>query len=503
VNQSLLGGETAVTAGHSSRDYDSLVVNPYPNLSGTGVVYPARLNPGQVRTPLLLMVVIELAILFSSVYVAGALVCGSIIECDRLIGPLAPKAVLVAVVSFISFVAMGLYRFHQRLYFREAVVRVLVGLVFACLALAILFYAFPSAMINRDIASVAFGYALVLTLIVRLGFVRTVDENVFRRATLVYGAGDRAASITSIRRRADRRGFKVVARVAALGDTIVGDKEVLQTNGKSITDIAIEKGADEIVVAMDDRRGNLPIRELLDARLEGIDVIDLLEFLERETGKIRVDLVHPGWLIFSPGFRRSKFRSFAKRVLDTVVCGILLLVSWPIMLVVALAIKIEDGLSAPVFYTQSRVGRGNRNFTVLKFRSMREDAEEDGKAVWASKEDSRVTRVGNFLRNSRLDELPQVFNVLAGQMSVVGPRPERPEFVNELQENIPYYAERHMVKPGVTGWAQLEYSYGASEEDAIEKLQYDLYYIKNQTLLLDLMIILQTVEVVLWGKGAR
>jgi len=449
------------------------------------------------------MVVIELAILFSSVYVAGALVCGSIIECDRLIGPLAPKAVLVAVVSFISFVAMGLYRFHQRLYFREAVVRVLVGLVFACLALAILFYAFPSAMINRDIASVAFGYALVLTLIVRLGFVRTVDENVFRRATLVYGAGDRAASITSIRRRADRRGFKVVARVAALGDTIVGDKEVLQTNGKSITDIAIEKGADEIVVAMDDRRGNLPIRELLDARLEGIDVIDLLEFLERETGKIRVDLVHPGWLIFSPGFRRSKFRSFAKRVLDTVVCGILLLVSWPIMLVVALAIKIEDGLSAPVFYTQSRVGRGNRNFTVLKFRSMREDAEEDGKAVWASKEDSRVTRVGNFLRNSRLDELPQVFNVLAGQMSVVGPRPERPEFVNELQENIPYYAERHMVKPGVTGWAQLEYSYGASEEDAIEKLQYDLYYIKNQTLLLDLMIILQTVEVVLWGKGAR
>ena len=173
------------------------------------------------------------------------------------------------------------------------------------------------------------------------------------------------------------------------------------------------------------------------------------------------------------------------------------------MLLAALAIKIEDGLSAPVFYKQFRVGQGNVNFNVLKFRSMKQDAEKDGKAVWASENDSRVTRVGNFLRNSRLDELPQVFNVLAGQMSVVGPRPERPEFVSQLQENIPYYAERHVVKPGVTGWAQLKYSYGASEEDAIEKLQYDLYYIKNQTLLLDFLIILQTVEVVLWGKGAR
>jgi sugar transferase (PEP-CTERM system associated) len=278
---------------------------------------------------------------------------------------------------------------------------------------------------------------------------------------------------------------------------------VLRTNGKSITDIAIEKGAEEIVIAMDDRRGNLPVRELLDARLSGIDVVDLLEFLERETGKIRVDLVSPGWLIFSPGFRRSQFKEIAKRAMDAIVCGALLMVSWPIMLLIGLAIKIEDGLSAPVIYKQFRVGQNSRNFNVLKFRSMREDAEKDGKAVWATENDSRVTRVGNFLRNSRLDELPQVFNVLAGQMSVVGPRPERPEFVSELQENIPYYAERHVVKPGVTGWAQLKYSYGASEEDAIEKLQYDLYYIKNQTLLLDFLIIVQTVEVVLWGKGAR
>ena len=277
----------------------------------------------------------------------------------------------------------------------------------------------------------------------------------------------------------------------------------LDPGGKSIGDLALEMGAEEIVVAMDDRRGNLPIRELLDARLKGIDVIDLLQFLERETGKIRIDLVSPGWLIFSPGFRRSRFRQFAKRVLDVLVSSLLLLLGAPAMLLAALAIKIEDGLTAPVFYRQLRVGKGNVPFEVRKFRSMRPDAEKDGKAVWASKNDNRITRVGNFLRNSRLDELPQVFNVLAGQMSVVGPRPERPEFVADLQKNISYYSERHVVKPGITGWAQLKYGYGATEEDAIEKLQYDLYYIKNQTILLDILIILQTLEVVLWGKGAR
>ncbi len=446
---------------------------------------------------------VEFVVLFTSVYFAGIVVLGSIEECNRLLGPVIPKAALVSVVVLISLVAMGLYQFHQRLYFSEAVVRVLVGLALACLALAILFYAYPPLMITRDIATVAIAYATVLLLIARFYFVRTVDEHIFRRSTLVYGAGERAASISAIRRRADRRGFKVVARVAAPGDTIVGEKSVFETNGNSIADIAIEKGAEEIVVAMDDRRGNLPIRELLDARLKGIDVIDLLEFLERETGKIRVDLVSPGWLIFSPGFRRSRIRRLAKRAVDLVVSGALLIVAWPIMLLVAMAIKIEDGMSAPVFYRQLRVGEGNANFHVLKFRSMREDAEKDGKAVWATKNDSRITRVGNFLRKSRLDELPQVFNVLRGQMSIVGPRPERPEFVEDLQKTIPYYSERHIVKPGVTGWAQLKYSYGASEEDAIEKLQYDLYYIKNQTILLDILIILQTVEVVLWGKGAR
>ena len=464
---------------------------------------PIRSIKRQVRTPLLLLAVVELAVLYSSVYVAAMVVFGSIPECARLFGPIAPKAMLVSLVALVSFVSVGLYQYHQRLNFSEAAVRVLVGFAAACAGLAIVFYAFPDLLISREIAAVAIGYSLGLILLTRYFFVRTVDDHIFRRATLVYGAGRRSASIASMRRRADRRGFKVVARVAAPGDESSDQEGVLRTNGQSITEIAIEKGADEIVVAMDDRRGNLPIRELLEARLRGIDVIDLLQFLERESGKIRVDLVSPGWLIFSPGFRRSRLRRFAKRVLDVGASGALLLFSWPILLLVICAIKIEDGFSAPIFYKQCRVGRGNKVFNILKFRSMSVDAEKDGRAVWASKNDNRVTRVGNFLRFSRIDELPQVFNIFVGQMSLVGPRPERPEFVDELQKNIPYYAERHVVKPGVTGWAQLKYSYGASEEDAVEKLQFDLYYIKNQTLILDIMIILQTVEVVLWGKGAR
>jgi len=446
---------------------------------------------------------IESLILFSSVYVAALVLFGSLDEFERLTGPIAPKALIVAVVILVNLIAMGLYQFHQRIYFREAVIRVVVGIAAGCLVLAAISYVLPAVMISRDMAGIAVVYAFALLLVVRYGFVRTVDENVFRHRTLVYGAGGRASSIRDLRRRADRRGFKVVGTVAAPGDTIVGEKASLTMDGKSITEFAIERNADEIVVAMDDRRGNLPVRELLDAKIRGINVIDLMEFLERETGKIRIDLVNPGWLIFSSGFRTSSFRRFTKRLVDIVASATLLLVSWPIILLIAFAIKIEDGISAPVLYRQRRVGRGHELFFVLKFRSMAVDAESDGKAVWAAEDDDRVTRVGQFLRKFRLDELPQLFNVLRGQMSLVGPRPERPEFVEGLLESIPYYAERHSVNPGVTGWAQLRYSYGSTEEDAIEKLQYDLYYVKNQSLILDIMIILQTVEVVLWSKGSR
>lgn len=456
-----------------------------------------------IRTPMLLMAGVESLILYSSIYVAGFVVFGSIADCETRLGPLAPRAATVSGIILVSLIAMGLYQFHQRMRYGEAAIRVVAGVLAGCFVVGSLYYILPASIVTKEVAGIAIAYSLVMLLIVRFYFVRTVDRNAFRRRTLIYGAGERATSISDLRRKADRRGFQIVGKVAPDGDEIVGDDQVMTVNGRSLVEIAIQTEADEIVVAMDDRRGKLPIRDLLDSRLSGIEVIDLLEFLERETGKIRVDLVRPGWLIFSAGFRTSKVRRFNKRLVDVLASSTLLLVTWPIILLVALAIKLEDGLKAPIFYRQLRMGRRNQPFTVLKFRSMTENAESDGEAVWASAADNRITRVGKWLRIFRIDELPQVLNVLRGQMSFVGPRPERPEFVENLKENIPYYSERHVLRPGVTGWAQLNYGYGASEEDATEKLQYDLYYVKNQSLMLDILIILQTVEVVLWGKGAR
>jgi sugar transferase (PEP-CTERM system associated) len=242
---------------------------------------------------------------------------------------------------------------------------------------------------------------------------------------------------------------------------------------------------------------------LLECRLAGVEVTDLVSFLERETGKVRLDVLNPSWMIFAKGFSRHPWRQVTSRTFDIIAAALLLIVTSPVIVLTAAAILVEDGPRAPIFYRQRRVGKDGRQFNLLKFRSMRPDAESDGKARWAVSGDSRVTRVGALIRKIRIDELPQLLIVLGGAMSFVGPRPERPEFVAELSETIPYYRERHCVKPGITGWAQLCYPYGSSERDAREKLQYDLYYVKNHSLVFDLMILLQTVEVVLLGKGGR
>jgi sugar transferase (PEP-CTERM system associated) len=263
-----------------------------------------------------------------------------------------------------------------------------------------------------------------------------------------------------------------------------------------------ENEVDEIIVAMDDRRRGFPMHEFLECRLAGIEILELPTFLERETGKVWLEALNPSWIIFGDGFRASPLQRLLERSFDIVASLGLLILAAPLMLLTALAIKIEDGRNAPVFYRQRRVGQFNQIFDVLKFRSMGLDSEKDG-AVWALEKDPRVTRVGAFIRKTRIDELPQLINVLRGDMSFVGPRPERPEFVKQLEQSIPYYRERHTVKPGITGWAQLCYPYGSSERDALEKLQYDLYYVKNRGLLFDFAILVQTVEVVLWGKGAR
>jgi len=349
----------------------------------------------------------------------------------------------------------------------------------------------------------ALALSFIGALLVRLVFLHTTDSNALRSHVLVLGSGKTAARMMeSMRRRHDRRGFRFVGFVQIADEQSQVDPDSVVRNIGSICDYARRMDVQKIVVAVDDRRNGLPIDSLLECRLHGIEVVHVTDFFEQQTSKIMLDFLTPGWMVFGDGFRKGSAKALAKRSSDIAAALILLVVAWPIMLLTALAIKLEDGLRAPVLYRQLRVGMRGNAFGVLKFRSMRTDAESNG-AQWASKNDDRVTRVGRIIRRTRIDELPQIFNVLAGQMAFVGPRPERPEFVRDLATAIPHFSTRHYVKPGITGWAQLNYPYGASVDDAKQKLQYDLYYVKNQSLFLDLLILFSTIEIILFGRGVR
>lgn len=447
---------------------------------------------------------VEALVFFGAVYAAVLARFGADLtplDLAELRGALWPRALLFSAVMMVCFLAFGLYSLRQRARLAGLVLRVTVALLVGFVITATLFYLVPALWIGRGVVALAAIGGLCGVTVSRVVFSRVVDESLFKRRVLVYGAGEAAAAIAGLRRRADRRGFILTGFVRAhRAERAVTLDRILDPAG-SLVDLCQKLSVVEVVVAMDDRRNGFPIAELLKCRLAGIDVIELLTFLERETGRVRIDVLNPSWMIFGQGFRRDMLRLITARALDLTACLTVLGLTFPLMLLTALAIKLEEGWRAPVLYRQRRVGFGGRPFTLLKFRSMRIDAERDGQARWAQKRDPRITRVGSFVRKTRIDELPQLLNVLRGDMSVVGPRPERPEFVAELAERIPYYIERHCVKPGITGWAQLCYPYGSSENDALEKLQYDLYYIKNNTLLFDLAILVQTVEVVLMGKG--
>jgi sugar transferase (PEP-CTERM system associated) len=415
-----------------------------------------------------------------------------------------PRALLFSVVLIVSLLSFGLYSSRQRAQFGGMAVRILVAVAAGVACLSVILYLLPHHQwIGRGALAIATISSLVALGVSRIAFHQLVDETRFKRRVIVYGCGKNAAPISRLRRRSDRRGFELVGFVQPDGELPSVSSTLLIEKRAALVELCMQHDAAEIVVAMDDRRRSFPILELLECRLAGIDVTELLTFLERETGRVRIDVLNPSWMIFGEGFRRDPLRLLSSRALDIAASSLILLLTFPLMLLTALAIKLEEGWRAPVFYAQQRVGLGGKMFNVLKFRSMRQDAERDGQARWATKHDDRVTRVGAFIRKCRIDELPQVLCVLRGHMSFVGPRPERPEFVADLAQKIPYYVQRHCVKPGITGWAQLCYPYGSSEQDALEKLQYDLYYIKNNTLLFDLGILLQTVEVVVMGQGAR
>ena len=414
------------------------------------------------------------------------------------------RSLIYALVTVVSLSAMGLYEPRMREGRSGVLVRTLGGLLLASTLTVCIFLFLPDFPQWRGVLLSTVLLSFSANLISRLAFSNVTDLDQFKNRVLVLGSGAAASTITSaMRRKSDRQGFTIVGFVRVDGEEPKITGERIINLRQPLAEYAQQTEIDQIVVALDNKRDQTPTDELFKCRLQGVKVLNLVNFFEREAGKILIDFASPGWMTLNEDLSSNASKSFTKRCFDIFASLVLLLATWPLMLATALAIWIEDGFKAPIFFSQERVGLGGKAFNVLKFRSMGVDAEGDGKARWASINDSRITKVGAFIRRTRIDELPQIFNVLSGEMAFIGPRPERPEFVRQLAEQIPYFSSRHAVKPGITGWAQLCYPYGASEEDARQKLRFDLYYVKNQSLFLDLMVTLSTVEVVIFGKGAR
>lgn len=422
-----------------------------------------------------------------------------------------PASVSSSVVSMSLLLAIGIVVINAGLGFYQRVRSYTLGQARAravlalCLSLPLgygIFHLSPIRLEDEKVFVLALVAALIVMLIHRVYVTHAAPRALMRQRVLIYGSGARAKQVGRALKTSDPNvdlvGYYTGPNESADEVSAWG----LLSSEKSLTDVVREQRVDEIVVALSERRGgSMPLRELLDCKLQGVRVLDIATHFEKTLGQIRRDSVSAGWLIFGDGFEQGLVRTTVKRLFDMVCATLLILLSLPIMLVTGILILIESG--GPVLYLQERVGLNGRLFSVVKFRSMRTDAEKDGKPRWASASDDRVTRVGRVIRKLRIDELPQLFSVLGGDMSLVGPRPERPYFVDRLTQELPYYAVRQSVKPGVTGWAQVRYHYGASVEDSAEKLQYDLYYVKNHSLFLDLVVLFETIGVVLMGKGAQ
>lgn len=463
-----------------------------------------RLFSHYVPRNTLFIAVLEALILATSVYLAAILWTGpgSIGSADRL----ALESFILAGSMLLAMGLMGVYGQSSVEGWKTTLIRLVIaaGVGFAVVGLL-------SRGLNETLAvmgipgAIGVAGALALISLERIVVFRWEGAKALRPQVLVLGTGSRAARVDDIiRAQPSARRLDIVGFVPSTEDehSVPERRMIRRSEGERLWDLVRRHGINEIIVGVRDRRnGGLPTEELLECRLHGVRVTYLTDFFERETGQIRVESLNTSWLIFSEGFRRNSMRNIVKRTFDILASGVLLVVTAPIMLLTAAAILATMG--SPVFYKQQRVGERGKLFTIRKFRSMRNDAEKDGKAIWALTDDDRITPVGRVIRLLRIDELPQIINVFSGDMSFVGPRPERPEFVRDLSEQISFYDARHSIKPGITGWAQVRYAYGASVEDARQKLQYDLYYVKNHTLFLDIMILLDTVQVVLFGKGAR
>jgi sugar transferase (PEP-CTERM system associated) len=461
-----------------------------------------------VPTRTVLQLATDFVLLLLAAMLAGstlAALSGVNADSLRLLQDLLAPALTFAALMLLLFVAFGAYQRE-----RAASLRMLL----LCAALSMFVSVGPLWFLAAHVyypehnalrfLGLAYGYEFALLLLARQPLLGMWASSLWRRKVLVVGCGSEATSVAGDLERQGGGSYELVGFYPSGHDesrSVLLPAQVLDAS-EELSILARRHGVDEIVVAVRDQRGGvLPLRQLLECRTQGIPVFSLAAFSERVKGEVPLDSLKASWLIYGNGFAQGWLRTTVKRAFDIVASVVLLTLTWWIMLLAALAILLEDG--APVLFRQERVGRHGQPFNVLKFRSMRKDAEKDGVARWAQANDSRITKVGRFIRKTRIDELPQLFNVLRGEMSLVGPRPERPSFVEQLTEQIPFYAIRHSVKPGLTGWAQVRFSYGASLADARRKLQFDLYYVKNHSLVLDLQVLLETVRVVLFGEGAR
>jgi sugar transferase (PEP-CTERM system associated) len=460
-----------------------------------------RLFKHYVPHAVLFLGLLDVALLIAAAEIAYSIrlhQLGSIVEpiVDRL-----PQLFTFALSLETAMIAVGVYGADALQSLRRAIARILVAISLGVIFLSVLFFLSPAITFWRSNLFYAMGIAAVSLIVMRILLGKMLGSHVFKRRVVVLGAGPRAARLKALQQQPGSA-FVVVGYVSMSEANRVIPEAIARDAIYNLADHVVLLNASEVVLALEERRNALPLKDLLRIKTTGVHVNDISTFLERETGRVDLQSVNPSWLIFSDGFSSGRMLSGVfKRLFDITASLILLVVAGPVILLTALAVKLES--KGPAFYRQRRVGLYGVGFDCLKLRSMRQDAEVNGQAVWAEKDDPRITRIGRFIRKVRIDELPQCWSVLKGEMSFVGPRPERPQFVEDLEQQLPYYAERHMVKPGITGWAQINYPYGASIEDSRQKLEYDLYYAKNYSPFLDLLILLQTIRVVLWPEGAR
>lgn len=463
-----------------------------------------RISNHYVSITGMILFAIEVFILLASVYLGASI---------RFMNPspllaspfvdLFPEAGAFAFVMVFSMTALGMYQLDYKEDFKSTLRRLMPAAVLGFGLITLVFYWAPDLYFGRGILGIVMLIAISGVLLTRIVFFRWSSLSLLAPKIMILGVGAVAKECGDLvgshygHHKLNIVGFIPISDEKCL----VPSSSVLPVTG-SLTSMAKKYNVNEIVVAVQNRRnGSFPIQDLLKCKLHGFKVIDAATFFEREMCQIRVDSLQPSWLVFGGGFDQGQLRAGIKRSFDLLASVILLIATLPVMMITALCIFIED--RSPIFYRQKRVGKDGHHFMVMKFRSMRNDAEKAGKPQWAAENDPRTTKVGRFIRKLRIDELPQILNVLKGEMSFVGPRPERPYFVKQLCDEIPYYNVRHSIKPGITGWAQVRYQYGASVEDALQKLQYDLYYVKNNSLFLDIIILIDTVQVVLFGKGGR